>query len=63
MNVFSFGAQFTDEESCSLQFKEQRDKEGVLCKRCDSTNHYWLIYKIPRRSQGKRTLFKSQKWC
>ena len=42
MNIFSFTANFTDEESCRLHYKEQRDKEGVVCKKCGSTSHYWL---------------------
>ena len=33
MNIFSFTAHFGSEEDCRLHFKEQRDKEGVVCKR------------------------------
>lgn len=33
---------FTDEKSCRLHFKAQRDKEGVICHRCQGTDHYWL---------------------
>lgn len=42
MDIFSFGVHFTDEKSCRLHFKKQRDKEGVVCNRCGSTDHYWL---------------------
>jgi len=42
MDLFSFGVHFTDEQSCRMHFKEQRDKEGVTCNRCGSTDHYWL---------------------
>jgi len=28
MDLFSFGVHFTDEQSCRIHFKEQRDKEG-----------------------------------
>jgi hypothetical protein len=42
MNIFSFSVHFTDEESCRLHFKEQRDKQGVSCNRCGNTSHYWL---------------------
>jgi hypothetical protein len=45
MNIFSFGAEFTDEESCRLHFKKQRDEHGVVCHRCQSTDHYWLVNK------------------
>ena len=42
MDIFSFAVEFTDEDSCKRHFKEQRDKEGVTCKRCKGTSHYWL---------------------
>lgn len=42
MNIFSFTAHFTDEESCKSHFKAQREKEGIVCKKCGGTKHYWL---------------------
>ena len=42
MNIFSFTANFGDEESCRLHFKTERDEQGVTCKRCQGTDHYWL---------------------
>ncbi len=42
MDIFSFTVHFTDEESCRLHYKAQRDKEGVTCNRCGGTSHYWL---------------------
>lgn len=42
MNIFTFGSRFTDEYSCRMHFKEQRDKEGIVCKHCEGTSHYWL---------------------
>lgn len=42
MNLFSFTAHFTDEISCRNHFKEQRDAEGVVCIKCNHTEHYWL---------------------
>jgi len=42
MDIFSFGIEFTDEMSCRVHFKEQRDKEGVICNRCGGSQHYWL---------------------
>lgn len=41
MNIFSFTAHFGDEDTCRLHFKEQRDKQGVVCKKCGHTEHYW----------------------
>jgi hypothetical protein len=37
MNIFSFTAHFGSEEDCRLHFKEQRDKEGVVCKQIFDT--------------------------
>jgi hypothetical protein len=42
MNIFSFGVHFTEEKSCRLHFKEERDKIGVVCNRCKGIEHYWL---------------------
>jgi len=33
--------QFPDEASCKQKFKEYRDKVGVVCAKCGSTDHYW----------------------
>lgn len=46
MDIFSFSVHFTDEESCVLHYKEQRDKEGVICNKCGGNAHYWLKNKI-----------------
>ena len=40
MNIFSFTAEFDSEESCRIHFKEERDKIGVICKRCSHREHY-----------------------
>jgi hypothetical protein len=42
MNLFSFTAHFTDEISCRNHFKKQRDAEGIVCIKCNQTDHYWL---------------------
>jgi transposase-like protein len=42
MNLFTFTANFTSEESCRLHFKSERDKQGVVCKKCTHTEHYWI---------------------
>jgi hypothetical protein len=41
MNLLNFIAQFPDEESCKLKFKEIRDIVGVFCPKCKGTEHYW----------------------
>lgn len=51
MDIYSFGVHFTNEKSCRLHFKEQRDQQGVICKRCRCTDHYWLINKWSYQSK------------
>ncbi|CAM3686950.1 Transposase zinc-ribbon domain-containing protein [Elizabethkingia bruuniana] len=41
MNIFSFTANFGTEEDCRTHFKGQRDLQGVICSKCNSTEHYW----------------------
>lgn len=41
MNLFTFTAHFGTEEDCRNHFKTQRDKIGVVCKKCSGTAHYW----------------------
>lgn len=41
MNLFTFTAHFGDENTCRNHFKEQRDAQGVACKKCGCTDHYW----------------------
>jgi len=41
MNIFTFTAHFGDEQTCRNHFKSQRDAQGVVCKKCGHTHHYW----------------------
>jgi transposase-like protein len=41
MNIFTFTAHFESEEACRYHFKEERDKQGVKCKKCGNETHYW----------------------
>ena len=34
--------EFPTESACKAHFKDQREKEGVICKKCGSSSHYWL---------------------
>jgi hypothetical protein len=42
MNILRFIEQFPTEDSCREHFREQRESEGVICKKCGGTHHYWL---------------------
>lgn len=41
MNIFTFSAHFSSEQACREHFKHERDKQGVACKKCGHTDHYW----------------------
>jgi transposase-like protein len=42
MNIFSFNVHFDSEASCIEHFKSERDKVGIICKRCGHGEHYWI---------------------
>ena len=42
MSILEFVEQFPDEFSCRENFRLMREKDGVICKKCQSTKHYWL---------------------
>lgn len=42
MDILDFTLEFPDEQSCRDHFKLRREKEGVICKKCGCTKHYWL---------------------
>jgi hypothetical protein len=46
MNILEFAQKFPNEASCITYFKQQRDLQGVVCKRCGSKEHYWLKGKL-----------------
>lgn len=61
MNLFTFTAHFGDENACKEHFKSQRDKQGVICKKCGGIHHYWKKDKwsYECKSCGFRTSLKS----
>lgn len=42
VKLIKFIEDFPDEQSCKLHFKEVREKQGIICKKCGNTKHYWL---------------------
>lgn len=42
MELIKFMAQYPTEKKCRTHFKEMRMLEGIICKRCHGTDHYWL---------------------
>ena len=41
MKLIEFHKQYPDEQSCRVAFKEMREQEGIVCKNCGNTTHYW----------------------
>jgi len=41
MKLLDFNKHYPTEESCRVAFKEYREKEGVVCRRCGNKTHYW----------------------
>ena len=42
MNLLKFIQEFPDEAACRQKFKEERDQVGIICKKCNCKDHYWL---------------------
>ena len=61
MTILEFSKRFPTEKSCRLHFKSVRDKTGVVCKKCQHTDHYWLQNKeqYQCKSCGFRTTLRS----
>ena len=61
MRLSEFYKQFPDEKSCRQGFRAIREKEGVICKKCGCTDHYWKSDKecFECKSCGFRTSLRS----
>jgi len=57
MTLLEFSKKFPTEKSCRLHFKSVRDKQGIVCKKCKHTDHYWLQYK--EQYQCKQCKFRT----
>ncbi len=42
MNILSFLKKFPDEQSCRDYLKQKREQQGITCKHCGGTKHYWF---------------------
>ena len=42
MKIYEFTQIFPNEYSCRMHFKAFREKEGIVCKKCSCSKHYWL---------------------
>lgn len=41
MKLIEFSKHYPDEASCRLAFKQYREQEGIICKKCSNQTHYW----------------------
>ncbi len=41
MKLLDFYKHYPNEKSCRIAFKEMREKEGIVCKKCGNLTHYW----------------------
>jgi hypothetical protein len=41
MNTKEFHERFPDEASCRHYWRNKRELAGIVCKRCEGTDHYW----------------------
>jgi Fe2+ or Zn2+ uptake regulation protein len=46
MDILQFIQKFPDENACRIKFKEQRDKTGIICKKCKRIEHFWPENKL-----------------
>jgi acetyl-CoA carboxylase beta subunit len=42
MKLSGFFTKYSDEQSCKMFFKQQRETEGIVCKQCGSVCYYWI---------------------
>lgn len=61
MNILDFYKTYPDETSCKKAFISYREQEGVVCKKCGCTKHYWKTNKEQWQYSecGFRTTIKS----
>lgn len=43
MTIYEFNERFPDEHSCRMDMKERREREGMSCKKCGSSNLNFLM--------------------
>lgn len=61
MKLQEFITRFASEEKCKEYFRDVRQKEGIVCKKCKCEKHYWLktIWQFKCSNCGFRTTLKS----
>lgn len=55
MNTKEFHERFPDEASCRHYWRNKRELAGIVCKRCEGTDHYWHSGKLEWRCKECRS--------
>ena len=42
MSLINIIREYKDNNTCEIDFKNKREKEGVFCKKCKHKEHFWL---------------------
>ena len=42
MKIDNFFSEFSTGNACKLYFKSQGQSKGIICRKCRSTQHYWI---------------------
>jgi hypothetical protein len=61
MNIIDFTRYYPTEESCKALVKSYREKEGIVCRKCGSVEHYWNtgVDAFDCKKCGTRTTLRS----
>lgn len=61
MNFIEFVQHYPDEASCKALVKAYREKDGIVCRKCGHTEHYWNtgVDAFDCKKCGTRTTLKS----
>ena len=42
MDILNFSKDFGTENQCKTHYKKVREREGIVCKKCECAKHYWI---------------------
>ena len=59
MRLIDFKDIYPDEAACKASYKEIRDKKGIICKNCKSTEHKWLEKKEMYECLNEKCRFRT----
>jgi hypothetical protein len=42
MNLLEFIQEYPDDQSCKIDYRRAREKQGIVCKKCGCNHHWWI---------------------